>query len=71
MKDDPVRDAAEARTDLTIFHAVIAILEGGTLSARSYDDAQRIIGICKAAGGKRLRDYDRARGKARSPAPTS
>lgn len=53
------RNAACARTNLTIFHAVIEMLEGGTLTAEADHDAHRIIGICKAAAQKQLRLMDR------------
>lgn len=56
-----VREAAEAHTDLTMFYAVISLLEGGHLyCSSSQADAQRIIGICKRAAGRRLHEYDRA-----------
>jgi hypothetical protein len=57
---DRMDDAAEARCDLNIFYGVIAILEGGTVSARSYTDTQRIITICKSAAQKCLRRHDDA-----------
>jgi len=53
-------EAAEARCDLTIFYGVIAILEGGTVSADSYRDTERIIDICKKSAGKCLRRMDDA-----------
>jgi len=52
--------AAKAHTDLNIFYGVIALMEGGLLSADSYGDAERIIRLCKAAGAKCLARYDRA-----------
>ena len=64
MGENPhAREAAECLTDLTVFHAVIQIMEGGCLRARSEAAASRIIQICKAEAGKRLRDYDRAMAK--------
>lgn len=62
---DHAKDAAAARTNLTIFHAVIAILEGGTITAPADRDAQRIIELCKTARGKQLRLMDRALEKCR------
>jgi hypothetical protein len=54
-----IKEAAQAHTDLNIFHAVIGILEGGVLYTRgSRAAAERIIDICKSEAGKRLRDYD-------------
>lgn len=55
-----IQDAAKARCDLNIFHGVIAILEGGTISIDSDTDAQRIIDICKKASDKCLRRMDDA-----------
>lgn len=55
-----IEDAAVARTDLTIFYGVIALLEGGTISSDRYRTQQRIIKLCKDESAKCLRDYDRA-----------
>lgn len=55
---DHVKQAAEAHTDLTVFYGVIALMEGGLISADSYRDADRIIRICRRAGAKCLRRYD-------------
>lgn len=52
--------AAKSMSDLHVFHAVIAILEGGTVHAPSHEASFRIIRICKAESQKRLRDYDKA-----------
>lgn len=64
-KRDYVVEAAEARTDLTIFHAVIAMLEGGTLSARAAPAAGRIIRQCRDAAQTCLVRYDAAHLKAK------
>lgn len=61
---DHVQDAAKAHTDLNVFYAVIAIMEGGLLSSDSYGDAHRIVTICKSAGGKALARFDKARARA-------
>jgi hypothetical protein len=58
MKHDPTKAAAKAHTDLTVFHGVIQLMEGGLLSADSYGDAERIIKICKRASQKCLARYD-------------
>lgn len=55
-----VQDAVEAHSDLNIFGAIIAILEGGTVSARAQPDDFRIINLCQKAQTKCLRRYDRA-----------
>lgn len=66
MADDPnttrcyAKAAAEARTNLTIFYAVIAMLEGGTITTSAERDAQRVIAICRSASAKQLRLMDRA-----------
>lgn len=64
MKVDPVKEAANALSDLNTFAIVVSILEGGHLHSGSYADAERIIKICRSAQAKRLVEYDRARGKA-------
>ena len=56
---ESVKAASVAHCDLNIFYAVIAILEGGTISSDSDKDAQRIIEICRSASQKALRKYDR------------
>lgn len=57
---DYIDDAAKARSDLNIFYAVIAVLEGGTLSADSDRYAQTIIARCKVASQDCLERMDRA-----------
>lgn len=60
--DAQVRLAAEAHTNLTVFHAVIRLLEGGTLyGARPQRPAQQIIKLCQRAAQSELAAYDRAR----------
>lgn len=53
-------DASKAHTDLNIFHAIIAILEGGTISSDAQRSAQFIIHHCKAGTAAALARYDRA-----------
>lgn len=55
-----IKEAVEARSDLNIFAAVVAILEGSTVSADAQPDDFRIIGMCQRAQQKCLRRYDRA-----------
>ena len=53
--------AARAHTNLTVFHAAIAIFEGGCIyhEGSADADAHRVITICKAAAGRQLRLMDR------------
>ena len=60
---DLVRDASQAHCDLNILYGVIALLEGGTMSAKTYKSVQRIISICKIESGRCLTRYDRATAK--------
>ncbi len=53
-------DAAIARCDLNTLYAVIAVLEGGTISGRCSGAISRIIRECKKESGKCLNRYDRA-----------
>lgn len=53
-------DAAVARSDLNTLYGIIAILEGGTISARCHTTQQRIIRACKAESAKCLTRYDYA-----------
>ncbi|MET0375980.1 MAG: hypothetical protein ABW128_17200 [Rhizorhabdus sp.] len=57
---DWAKEAAVARSDLNTLYGVIAILEGGTVSAACYGATQRIIRTCKTESGKCLTRYDRA-----------
>jgi len=54
------REAAIARCDLNTLYSVIAILEGGTISADCQTTINRIIKACKAESGKCLTRYDHA-----------
>jgi hypothetical protein len=50
---------AQGHTDLTIFHAIISICEGGTLyRTDSHKAALKIIAICKAQAARSLRVHD-------------
>jgi hypothetical protein len=58
------KEAAEAHTNLNVWHTLIAILEGGTLyGGRGQDSASMVINIAKAETQKELSVYDRAIGK--------
>lgn len=61
MKPDHVKDAAVALSDLNIFYAVIALMDGGLIHAPSHASAARIIKICKEEGRRCLGRFDRAR----------
>ncbi len=56
---DRAKEAASAHCDLNILYAVIAILEGGTISAHCNRDAEAIIKRCQSGAQKALRRYDR------------
>lgn len=60
-KKDPVQVAVEAHTNLNIFGAIIAILEGGSIyggTAQAAADA--IIQRCQREQQRQLAEYDRA-----------
>lgn len=59
---DHVRIAARAHSDLNIFYAVIAIMEGGCVygSPGSQQAADQIIQICKCVVQRNLRTHDDA-----------
>ena len=63
-----IEAASEALSDLNTFAVVVSIMEGGHLHAPSYAASFRIINICRAEMGKRLREYDRAIAKS-TPLP--
>lgn len=67
MRGDPVTQAAEARSNLNIFHAVIAILEGGTIcaSASAQRTCNKIITLCQQEAARQLKAYDQALERAR------
>lgn len=54
-----LRALVEAHTDLTILEAVVAVLEGGTISADVQPYDFKIIDLCRKAQKKCLRRHDR------------
>jgi hypothetical protein len=54
-----MKAAMDAQSDLNIFAAVQAILEGGTVSG-SNPAAAKIIGLCKTECQRQLRLMDKA-----------
>jgi hypothetical protein len=59
---DNAEKMARAHTNLNIWHAIITLLESGTLynsGAPDSNAAERVIKICKAETAKELRIYDR------------
>jgi hypothetical protein len=57
-------DAAQAHTNLTMFHAVMQLMEGGVLyGASPQGSAAKIIRICKDEAAKQLRLFDAAMAK--------
>jgi hypothetical protein len=57
---DHAKAAAKAHTDLNVFYGVIALMEGGLMSADSQSDVQRLIASCQRASAKCLARYDAA-----------
>lgn len=55
-----IKEAAQALSDLNIFHGIIALLEGGTIHAPSQRAASYIIRHCKKASADCLSRYDLA-----------
>lgn len=54
-----VRDAAKAHTNLTMFHAIIAICESGCFYGHQRETDQ-IVSIAKRAAGRQLALHDKA-----------
>lgn len=65
-----VSDAAEAHSDLSIFSAVIALMESSLVSSNAFSAEERIVTICKAETAKALARYDAAVAKVARPQPT-
>lgn len=57
-REKAVNEAAEAHTNLTVFAAVVALLESGCVRGHS-EAADSIIRICKNEQQIYLREYDR------------
>jgi hypothetical protein len=60
-RDDLMAAMTEAHTDLVVFESIIAILEGGTVSARVQPYDFKVIALCKKAQQQSLKQFDRAR----------
>lgn len=60
---DHAKEAGRAHCDLNILYAVIAILEGGTISGACQTTTSSIIRSCKKESAKCLRRYDTAMAK--------
>jgi hypothetical protein len=58
-KEHLITEAAEVHSNLNAFSIVVALLEGGHVTAPSYRAAARIIKICKDEQQRCLRRYDR------------
>lgn len=56
----PIEEAAEAHTDLTVFAAVMCLMENSMISRHGHGDEARIVRICKSAQAKALTRYDAA-----------
>ncbi len=59
-RGDLAEEVAKAHTDLNIFAAIEATLEGGIVSADVQPDDFAIIRICQRAQQRCLRRYDNA-----------
>jgi hypothetical protein len=58
---DYARLAAEAHTNLNVFHALANMVEGGTLyGARPQSAAAKIVRLCRYAAAKELAAFDHA-----------
>ena len=65
MAKKHIDDAMWAHTNLTVFHAIVAMLEGGTIRGSAADaTAQRVIAICKKETYRQLKLMDSALAKA-------
>lgn len=61
--------AMDAHTNLTVYEAVVAILEGGTLSGNVGGTPSRIIAMCRREQQRQLKLMDKATADAnRAPA---
>lgn len=58
MTTDHIRKAAEAHTNLSMFHAIISLCESGGFCGY-HPECDRIIAICHAGAAKQLRAYDK------------
>lgn len=57
-----VERAARAHTNLTVFHAVIILLESSLLHGdKAQADAAKIIRLCTSARQRQLEEYDDAK----------
>jgi hypothetical protein len=59
-KAEFLKDATEAHTDINMFAAVVAMLEGGTMSAGAQPDDFKIIALCKRAQQRCLHRFEQA-----------
>lgn len=64
---DFVKEAAVALSDLNIFYAVIALMDGGLVHAPSHAAAARIIKLCQSEAVRCLNRYDHAKACAEEP----
>lgn len=61
LKENHIKRAAQAHTDLNVFASIVSILEGGHIyMSESKEVAAKIIRICHAEQQSWLRDYDAA-----------
>lgn len=64
--EEHAKAATRAHTDLTVFHSIIAILEGGCIyGSVANRDANKLIRACKSAAVKQLAIMDKHMDKVR------
>lgn len=61
---DLIKEAADARSDLNIFYAVISLMESSLVSSDCFPTESRIISICKTEAQRCLVRMDKATAKA-------
>lgn len=64
-----IKEANDALSDLNMFAAIVAILEGGSMSSGSQPDQFRIINQAQNAQARCLRRYDKAMAALGAPYP--
>jgi uncharacterized protein YcsI (UPF0317 family) len=52
------KNAAEAHTNLVMYHAIISLCESGCFHGPTSDSVQKIIALSKSATRKELAKYD-------------
>lgn len=66
-----IKEANDAISDLNMFAAIVAILEGGSMSSGSHSDQFRIIKQAQNAQARCMHRYDKAMAALGAPYPGS